>query len=216
MSGGGDVGGCVGRMSWCCWEAWAEISPKCLHVKSIFVLLVCVWNKGGLSQETLFGKTLEKGVSFSAFFFFSEEVQFIKRNKGLLSLMRCMDVLRPADPCEGNVFCFFLASEATRGQLPSASCVGQEVRHREGRKKKLHRSFYLHHSPGVHYPDDITHAQTALFGVLLLIELLNDVESFKTNSVFSVWWLNDMDFHHCGCVCVCVWRVWWIFGDTQR
>lgn len=148
-----------------------------------------------------------KGCVILSFFFFSEEVQFIKRNKGLLSLMRCMDVLRPADPCEGNVLCFFLASEATRGQLPSASCVGQEVRQREGRKKKLHRSFYLHHSPGVHYPDDITHAQTALFGVLLLIELLNDVESFKTNSVFSVWWLNDMDFHHCGCVCVCVWRV---------
>lgn len=65
-------------------------------------------------------------------------------------------------------------------------------------KRKLHRSLYIHHFPGVHYPDNITHAQTALFRVLVLIELLNDVESFKTNSVFCVWWLNDMDFHHCG------------------
>lgn len=45
--------------------------------------------------------------------------------------------------------------------------------------------------PGVHYPGDITHAQTALFGVLMLIQLLNDVESLQT---CGVWWLNDMDF----------------------
>lgn len=53
----------------------------------------------------------------------------------------------------------------------------------------------------------------------LLIRLLNDVESFQTNSVFCVWWLNDMDFHHCGLswggslcpsLCVCVVGEWWI------
>lgn len=59
------------------------------------------------------------------------------------------------------------------------------------KKKKLQRSLYLHRSPGVHYPGNITHAQTALFGVLMLIQLLNDVESLQTN---GVWWLNDMDF----------------------
>lgn len=65
-------------------------------------------------------------------------------------------------------------------------------------KKSCKDHFTLTVPPGVHYPDAITHAQTALFRVLLLIELLNDVESFKTNSVFCVWRLNDMDFHHCG------------------
>lgn len=52
--------------------------------------------------------------------------------------MRHMDVLRHADPFEENLllcsafFFFFalpvLASEATRGQFPSKSCVGQKNR----------------------------------------------------------------------------------------
>ena len=134
-----------------------------------------------------------------------------ERNKGLLSLMRRTD--GRAETCRSfwSLICSpVLASEATRGQFPSASsCEGKTDR----QEKQLHRSLYLQRSPGVHYPDDITHAHAALFGVLLLIELLNDVESFKTNSVFCVWWLNDMDFHHCGlsrrgCVCVCM-CVWW-------
>ena len=103
----------------------------------------------------------------------------------------------------------------TRGQDRRS----ERKKERMGKKKSCRDHFTLTVPPGVHYPDAITHAQTALFRVLLLIELLNDVESFKTNSVFCVWRLNDMDFHHCGvswwgwgvsplqpyvCVCVCV------------
>lgn len=58
-------------------------------------------------------------------------------------------------------------------------------------EERAERSFYLHCFPGAHYPDDITHAQKALCRIFMLIELLNDVEAFKTN---SVWWLNVMDF----------------------
>lgn len=69
---------------------------------------------------------------------------------------------------------------------PAAMCAGQRQR---GQKDH----FTSQHSPGAHYPESITHAQTALCRLFMLIELLNDVEAFKTNSVFSVWWLNDMD-----------------------
>jgi len=61
-------------------------------------------------------------------------------------------------------------------------------------KERAEISLYLDRSPAAHYPDGIIHAQTALCRVLVLIELLNDMEAFKTNSVL---WLNDMDFQHC-------------------
>lgn len=132
----------------------------------------------------------------------------LKSNKGLLSLMRYMDVLRFADPFEkiphlfSSLFSLFWRVRPQGGSFPQLRVwdIGTEGKtdREKNMEKKLHRSLYLHHSPGAHYPDDITHAHTALFRVLLLIELLNDVESFKTNSVFCVWWLNDMDFHHCG------------------
>lgn len=41
-----------------------------------------------------------------------------------------------------------------------------------------------------------------------IVQILNDVESFKTNSVLCVWWLNDMDFPHCG--------LWWEEGCSLR
>lgn len=110
-------------------------------------------------------------------------------------------MLRPADPFEESFVLLFppvLASEATRGQFPSASCVGQRARQTEEKKKSCIDHFTSTVPLESIIPDDITHAAAALFRVLLLIELLNDVESFKTNSVFCVWWLNDMDFHHCG------------------
>lgn len=137
--------------------------------------------------------------------------------------MSCMDVLRLADPfeeipliCSASFFfsplvfpCFGMWGHKGAVSL-STVCGTEERRVRQTewkkKKKKLHRSLYIHHFPGVHYPDNITHAQTALFRVLVLIELLNDVESFKTNSVFCVWWLNDMDFHHCG---LSWWRDGW-------
>lgn len=89
------------------------------------------------------------------------------------------------------------------------------------REERAEGSLYLQHSPGAHYPDNITHAQTALCRVFLLIELLNDVESFKTNSVLCVWWLKDMDFPHCGLLweegsSQRVERVWWILRWVTR
>lgn len=104
-----------------------------------------------------------------------------------MSLMSCMGVQRHACPFEREKkipsfvlhFPLVLTSEATRGHFPSVSWVKAV----EGR---VERSLYLHRAPGAHYPDNITHAQTALCGVFLLIALLNDLESFKTNSAFCV------------------------------
>lgn len=120
--------------------------------------------------------------------------------------MRCMDVLRLADPFEEIPSFVRLLFPCFRkwghkGALSLSVVCGteeQRARQTERKKKSCIDHFTSTISPGVHYPYDITHAQTALFRVLLLIELLNDVESSKTNSVFRVWWLNDMDFHPCG------------------
>lgn len=96
--------------------------------------------------------------------------------------MRRMDVLRPAESSflkkspQKFHFSFPLFQESTRGQFSSVWRV-RTIEDEAG------RSLYLHQSPGAHYPDSITHAQTALCGVFLLIDRLNDVESFKTNSV---------------------------------
>lgn len=152
----------------------------------------------------------------------------LKSNRGLLSLMRCMDVLRHAGLFWKETphfflllpffFFFFLpvfpvlASETTRGQFPSASCVGHRNRGQD-REITLPPPFPV---------ESITQttllmAKQHCFRVLLLIDQANDVESFKTNGVFCVWWLNYMDFSPLWsimgrrslllvlvCLCVCV------------
>lgn len=139
----------------CCWKAWAESS---LTLKAS---LFCLFpgRIGG------FWTALEK----------------------LLFLKSCLNVLILADPFLSKKHSFaqllsppnVLASEATRGQFSSAFCVCVCVWYID----RPERSLYLHHFPRAHYPDNITHAWTALCRVFLLIGLLNDVESFKTNSV---------------------------------
>jgi hypothetical protein len=71
----------------------------------------------------------------------------------------------------------------------------ERERKAERKTNELLRSLYLDPSPWRTIgPGHITHAQTPVFGILMLIELLNDVESFKTNSVFYAKRLNDIDF----------------------
>lgn len=169
------------------------------HTKSIFVLLVYSGMKVGLVRRRCWKR--ERTCYF-------QQIQLLTWALKQQRVIVSNEVLRLADPFWKISFFppLFWRVRPQGGSFPHHYMCGAE-------KERAEWSLYLHRSPGVHYPDDITHAQTALCGVFLLIELLNDVESFKTNSVFRVWWLNDMDFHHCGllwddgsslCISVCV------------
>lgn len=92
--------------------------------------------------------------------------------------MRCRDVPRLASPFEEviKVSVLFMLRPQEGSSPLSVICVGQ--------RQRAEGYFYLQHSSGAHYSENITHAPAALCRLPMVTELLNDVEAFKTNSVW--------------------------------